>query len=82
MNLYFLSIIVNVSSILGGLNLLLLKIKQTIKVCNLIISLATSNKPSVVLLRDSIELLQIESGIDKPVLEVLHNKYGSIVTKY
>ena len=80
MNQTFLSIIVNALAVLDDLNLLSLEIEQTIEVCNFIVSLVILNILSTILLR--VELLQIEAGIDKLMIEVPYNKYRSIVTKY
>ena len=72
---------INALVVLGSLNLPSLKIEETIEVCDLIVSLAISNTPSTILLRDSIKLLQIEVAINKPILEVQYGKYRSIVIK-
>ena len=49
---------------IGGLSLESIEIEQTIKTINLFVSLYQSATLVVYLLRESLELMQLESGLD------------------
>ena len=54
--------------------------EQTIEAINLFVSLYQSATPSAQLLKDSLELMQVEVGLDIPVLEANYKKFGYLVT--
>ena len=64
-----------------GLGLYSLEQQLLIEVIGLLTLLSLSSMPSVVLIRDSLELLQLEAGISLPVLEADYSKFGGYVTK-
>lgn len=66
----------------GGLCLDSLEFEQIVEASNLFLSLYVSPTPSSTLLRDSLGLMQIESGLDSPVLEASYSEYGYLVTKW
>ena len=70
-----------VSIVLGGLCLHSLEIEQTIEVCNLIISLFALLTPLAILLRDLLEISQLETGINRLIFEIKYNKFDSLITK-
>ena len=72
---------ISVPAVLDRLHLHSLEIEQTIKVWNLIISLFTSPTPLAILLRDSLEILQLEIGIGRPIFERKYDKFDSLITK-
>ena len=62
-----------------GLNLL--ENESLVEVIRLLISLYLSSTLSTFLLKDSLELLKLEVGINLPILEVDYNKYSSYIIK-
>ena len=72
-------IIVPVS--IGGLGLLSIEIQLTVELIDLFISLLESATPSKFLLRDSIELQQLESESITLVLEKDYQKVNGLVIK-
>ena len=68
-------------SLLGGLGLLSLESEQVVKVIDLFISLFDLSILAKFLLRDSLELLQLESGLVQPILELDYIKVSHIITK-
>ena len=65
----------------GRLGLDSLEYEQTIEASNLFLSLYISLTLLSNLLRDSLELMQIESGLDSPVLEANYTEYRALVTR-
>jgi hypothetical protein len=59
---------------IGGLDLYLLEYQSLVEVIGLLTLLSLSSTPYVVLIRDSLELLQLEAGISLPVLEADYSK--------
>ena len=72
---------VTIHSAIGGLGLSSLEYEQTIEDSNLFLSLYISLTLSSNLLRDSLELMKIESGLDSPVLEANYTKYRALITR-
>ena len=66
---------------IGGLDLYSLEYESLIEAIGLLNSLSLSSMPSLVLIRDSLELLQLEAGISLLVLEVDYSKFRGYVTK-
>ena len=66
----------------GGLGLGSMEYEQTMEAINLFVSLYQSATPSAQLLKDSLELMQVEVGLDIPVLEADYKKFGYLVTCY
>jgi len=64
----------------GGLGLGLLEIEQTTKAINLVISLFDLPTPSSFLLKESLEYMQLEAGIEKLILETKFEVFGKLVT--
>lgn len=65
----------------GGLGLRLLEFEQIVDALNLFLTLCASPTPSLNAMIDSLELMQIVPGLESPVLETNHAKYGCLVTK-
>ena len=66
--------------IVGDLGLGFIEYEQTVEAINLFISLYQSATPSTQLLKDSLELIQVEVGLDILVLEADYKKFGHLVT--
>ena len=73
--------IVTAHPIVGELGLGSLEFKQTVEVSNFFISLYVLYTPLSNLLRESLELMQIESSLDSPILEANYTDYSSLITK-
>ena len=71
---------ISIHSVVRGLGLESLELKQTVEAINLFVALFQSDTPSSKLLIDSLELLQVEIGLDYSVLEQDFNKYGYLVS--
>ena len=71
-----------VLSCFEGIGLPLLEVQQTVMVIYLLILLFELLTLAKFLLRDSVELLQLESGLVKLVLEENYQPYNSLVIKY
>ena len=71
-------IIICAHSKVGGLESI--EYKHTIEAINLFVFLYQSATPSANLLRDSLELIQVEIGLDSPVLEADYKKFSYLVT--
>jgi len=78
-NRNYLSVIITVHLALGSLGLKLIKIEQIIESINLFISLCISITPIVYLLRESLEMMQLESGLLQLVLELDYKSFGALV---
>ena len=65
----------------GGLGLGSIEVEQIIEASNLFVTLYLSQIPSSQLLRDSLELMQVEVGLDCPVLEENYLDFRYLVTK-
>ena len=74
--------IISISAAIRGLGLSSLETEQVVKVIDLVVSLFKSFTPAMYLLRDSIELLQLESGLITLILESNNSKVSSLLTKY
>ena len=68
-------------SALDGLRLGSLEYEQIVEAFNLFISLYYSATPTENLLVDSLKLMQIELGLDSPILEADYLVVGYLVTK-
>ena len=66
--------------VVGGLGLGLLEVEQTTEALNLVISLFDSLTPLSYLLKESLEYMQLESGLSKPVLEAKFSLFRKLVT--
>ena len=66
--------------VVGGLGLGLLEVEQTMEVINLVISLFDSLTPLSYLLKESLEYMQLESGLSKLVLEAKFSLFRKLVT--
>ena len=65
----------------GGLGLGSIEVEQIIEASNLFVILYLSQTLSSQLLQDSLELMQVEVGLDCPVLEENYSDFGHLVTK-
>ena len=63
----------------GGLGLESLEVELTTEAINLVISLFDSLTLSTYLLKESLEYMQLESGLSKPVLEAKFSLFGKLV---
>jgi len=68
------------SSIIRDLGLLLLEVEQAVEMISLVMSLLPSSVVTSFYLRESLELLQLESGIDSPILEADFDKLSFLTT--
>ena len=68
-NRNFLTLMISVSTLLDRLKLPSLEVEEAVKAIDLIILLYNSPTLAKFLLQDSIELLELESGLIKPILE-------------
>ena len=66
---------------IGGLGLPLIETQQIAEAISLILSLYNSPSLAKYLLRESLELLQLESGSVNPVLEENYKKYKGLFTR-
>ena len=64
-----------------GLGLPSMETQQIIEAIDLILLLYNSPSPVKYLLRESLELLQLESSSVNPVLEENHEKYKGLITR-
>ena len=67
---------------IGGLGLDSIEIEQMVESINLFILLYQLAIPMAYLLRESLELMQLESNLDQPVLEVSYKVHSKLVTYY
>ena len=65
---------------IGGLGLHLLE-HESLEAIGLLTLLSLSSMPSAVLIRDSLELLQLEAGVTSLVMEVGYSKFEEYITK-
>ena len=65
----------------GSLDLGSIEVEQIIETSNLFVTLYLSQTLSSQLLRDSLELMQVEVELDCPVLEENYSDFGHLVTK-
>ena len=79
-NRNFPQIMIYIHITVGGLGLGSMEYEQTVKAINLFISLYQSAISSTQLLKDSLELIQVEVGLDISVLEADYKKFGYLVT--
>ena len=77
----FLKCVISTHLAVGSLGLGSIEVEQTIKACNLFITLYLSLTLSIPLLRDSLELMKIETMLDSPVFEENYSNYGHLVTR-
>ena len=66
----------------GEIGLGSLDFEHIVVALNLFLPLYVPPTPSLNLLRDSLELMHIESGLESPVLEANYAEYGCLVTKW
>ena len=69
-------------ALIGRLGLPLMEVQQIIEAIDLILVLYNSPSLTKFLLRESLELLQLESGSIVPMLEEKYKPYTGLVTKY
>ena len=74
-------VMITVPLSVGGLKLLSIEVQQMVEAIDLFISLYNSQSPAKFLLRDSLELLQLELGLITPVLEENYQMFNDLVTK-
>ena len=67
-------------STVDSLDLNSMEYEQTVEVINLFVSLYQSVTLSTNLLRDSLELTQVEISLNSPVLEADYKKFAHLVT--
>ena len=79
-NQHFSSIMVQSVALIGGLGLPSLEQEQLADIVGLVISLFPLKSPTSYYLKESLELMQIEVGIDTPVLESNYKKYAHLAT--
>ena len=72
---------ITIQAAVGGLNLISIESKQIIEAINLYVLLFTLLTPSSFLLVDSLELLQLESGLANPVTEVDYSIFRYYIIK-
>ena len=80
-NQHFPSVIISTHETVEGLGLGSMEYEQIVEAINLFVSLYQSPTPSVYLLHDSLELMQVEVGLNSPVLETGYKKYGYLVSQ-
>ena len=73
-------VMISMHSAVGGLGLGSLELEQMVEAINLFVSLFNSDTSSSKLLIDSLELLQVDVGLDCLVLEQDFNKYRYLVS--
>ena len=73
--------LIPIPSHLGGFNLRTLKIEQYIESIEIVISYFNSCLPTSKLLRQSLEYMQLESGLDVPVLLSSYKDFRILCTE-
>ena len=79
-NRHFPSTMAASSPIIGGLGLPSLEVEQAVEMISLVMSLFPASVATSFYLRESLELLQLESGIDSPMLGADFDKLSFLTT--
>ena len=74
------TIMISVHKAVGGLDLGSMEYEQTVEAINLYVSLYKSTTLLANLIKDSLELIQVEVGLDCLVLELDYKKFDHLVT--
>ena len=80
-NRYFPAAIITIPASIGDLGLYSLEYESLVEVIGLLTLLSLYLTPSAVLIRDSLELLQLEAGISSLVLETDYSKFEGYIIK-
>ena len=70
----------SLTPIISSLGLPSIEVEQTIKIIGLVITLLPISVATFFYLKESLELLQLESGLDSPILEVDFDKVSFLTT--
>ena len=72
----------SLTPIISGLGLSSIDVEQTIEMIGLVITLLPILVATSFYLKEFLELLQLESGLDSPILEVDFDKLSFLTTPY
>ena len=67
-------------SIIDGLNLLLIEVTQLINMIDIIFTLFNSRISSNPLMKDSIEMIQLETGLSVSIFEAKYKSIKTLIT--
>ena len=80
-NRHFLSVIISAHPTVRGLDLGLIEYEQIVEAINLFVSLYHSATPLALLLYKSLELMQMEVGIDIPILKADYKSFSFLASR-